>query len=170
MRRLSKLTLGFGVYIIVSASFMLQVRNFLVDIFTDEGVKLTFFALFFLLTIIYILYIKVKNLSTGRILLSAVCFGLVYLFIARQVIFAEKFHVLEYGILGYLASKDRFKNGGDSLKGTIYALCFVFTVGLADEAFQWVLPYRYFDLRDIATNTISGFLGIIQCLFFKSRL
>jgi len=167
MKPFSRITIGLGIYIIISASFMLQVMDFLARNFGNGAIKLILFSLFSLLIALYISYILYKRLPIYRIGLSLLGFGAAYLLILWQPFFAEKLHILEYGILGYLALKDTFRMDKHTAINIIYALCFVTLIGSLDEGFQRVLPYRVFEVRDIVTNVLSGALGIIQFLIYR---
>ena len=72
----------------------------------------------------------------------------------------EKIHLLEFALLGWLASRDLIKSGR-KVEGVIFALVFTFAVGILDEAFQAILPYRYFQWCDIGFNSAGGLWGII---------
>lgn len=168
MKRFSGITIGLGIYIVISASFMLQVRSFLIETFGDAAVKRAFFLLFFLVAALYVVYIIYKRLPLYSIALSLFIFALAYLLILWQPFFSEKLHVLEYGILGYLALRDLSKRDKKALRNIIYAVGFVLLVTSLDEGFQYFLPYRVGEMRDVVTNIISGFLGIVQCRLMLS--
>lgn len=71
----------------------------------------------------------------------------------------EKIHILEFAILGWFACRDLIK-ADKKIKSIIFVLVFILTVGILDEAFQAILPYRVFDWRDIAFNSVGGLWGI----------
>jgi len=71
----------------------------------------------------------------------------------------EKIHFLEFAVLGWFASRDLIKPGR-KLKGIIFALTFTLAVGVLDEVFQGILPYRYFQWCDIGFNSVGGIWGI----------
>ena len=73
---------------------------------------------------------------------------------------AERIHILEYGLLGWLAGRDLIKTNKKT-KGSILACLMIGMVGILDEVFQAVLPYRYFDMRDIMFNSLGGSWGIV---------
>jgi len=75
----------------------------------------------------------------------------------------EKIHFLEFAVLGWFASRDLIKPGR-KLKGIIFALTFTLAVGVLDEVFQGILPYRYFQWCDIGFNNAGGFWGVILYL------
>lgn len=183
MKYFSKLTIGLAAYIVISAAFMLQIRNFLVKTFGGEVVKLAFIFLFFLTVLLYILYLLRMKRSVSRIIYSIFIFALAYLLILRQPYFTEKIHVLEYGILGYLAFRDlsilrqgswltlifvkRSKKNKKIFKNILLAIFFISLIGILDETFQGFLPYRVGEIRDVVTNVVSGLLGIFQYFIYR---
>lgn len=72
----------------------------------------------------------------------------------------EKMHVLEYGILAWLAMRDLTEGKRNLTKSGFLAFVFIFIVACLDEGFQKLLPWRVCDIRDVLTNAISGMLGI----------
>lgn len=182
MKYFSKLTIGLAAYIVISASFMLQIRNFLVKTLGGESVKLVFIFLFFLIALFYISYIYRKTHIFG-VLFSIFIFVLAYFLILNQPYFAEKIHVLEYGILGYLALRDLSilrqssglplnevewsKKNKKIFKNILLAISFISVIGILDETFQGFLPYRVGEIRDVVTNVVSGLLGIFQYFIYR---
>ncbi len=79
-------------------------------------------------------------------------------------IVVERIHLLEYGVLGWFVSRDLIRGQSKKLKGIILACLFATVVGIIDEAFQAILPYRFFDLRDILFNSLGGIWGIVLYL------
>jgi len=76
----------------------------------------------------------------------------------------EFFHMLQYGILGYLL-------GTMSSLGSIQALFVGAAFGVADELIQAALPGRFFELRDILMNLIASAGGVIAAMTYqRSRL
>ena len=162
--RINKFTLGFGLYIIISASFMRQVWEFLGKAFGQNNVKIFCLLLFLTTTILIITYIIRFHFSILRIIVTLAVIIFAFIFAWRQPFFTERMHILEYGLLGWLAVRDFSKNK-PALKAAFFAILFVFLVGSIDELFQKLLPYRVGEIRDVITNIISGALGIIlfQC-------
>ena len=70
----------------------------------------------------------------------------------------EAIHLAEYGLLGLLVYRALSHSMRDYL---IYpaAATLVAIVGIVDEYIQWVVPSRYFDLRDIAINAVAAMLA-----------
>ena len=160
-KRLSKITIGLGAYIVISAAFMLQVRNWLFKVFGDLVVVTSFklgFILIFILTLIYAFRIRI-NLFKICVIVSIFVLG--YLFSMWQPYFSEKTHVLTYGLLGYLAANDLIDTKRNlQFKYIAGAIIFVSFISASDEIFQGFLPYRVCEMRDFITNIISGVMGI----------
>ena len=149
---------------------MLQIWNLLTGILGEQIVKLVF--LLFLLSIIiaYMRYIANKKPTSYKIRQCLYVFALAYVLILLQPFFAARVHVIEYGILGYLALKDFRRKDTRIFKNIMRVLCFVALISLLDEGFQWILPYRFFEMQDILTNMAGGFLGVIQYSIYRNHM
>jgi len=169
LKKLSKITIGLGAYIVISAAFMLQVRNWLFKVFGDFVVVTSFrlgFISIFILTLIYAFRIRI-NLFKICAIVSIFVLG--YLFSMWQQYFSEKTHVLTYGLLGYLATNDLVDTKSRlRFKYIALSIIFVSFISAADEIFQAFLPYRFCELKDFITNIISGALG--TALFFALKI
>jgi len=83
----------------------------------------------------------------------------------RYAVFpSERLHLVEYGFMGvvlFRALRIDFSHR------TAYIASFVATVliGLGDECIQWVLPQRFFELKDVQLNALSGGLGLLILRF-----
>jgi len=159
MKRVSGLTIALGLYIIISSTFMLQVRNFFVGIFGEGPIGFLFLVSFSVLAAFYTLHIFRMRVPFLKITFSVSVFLLAYLLISKQEYFAEKLHVVEYGLLGFLLLRDLLEKR-DYLKNIAVAVFFICVVSFLDEGLQGILPYRFFEFKDISTNIISGLLGI----------
>ncbi len=169
-KRLSKITIGFGAYIVVSAAFMLQVRDWLFKVFGDFAVVTCFKSLFILLAILTIVYAFKIRLSIFRLCATASIFVMGYLFSMWQPYFSEKTHVLTYGLLGYLAANDLIDTKRNlQFKYIAGAIIFVSFISASDEIFQGFLPYRVCEMRDFITNIISGVMGITLLFALRNK-
>ena len=73
---------------------------------------------------------------------------------------AERLHLVEYGLVAFfLVRALRLDLTGRNA----FAVAFVLTgvIGLVDEVIQGVLPQRFFELKDVLLNVVSGGLGLI---------
>ena len=110
-----------------------------------------------LMFLIFTMKKKIHAIKTPALILVLIT-GLI---LAWQIkIPVEKVHILEYGVLGWFIARDLIKVKRKNT-GIILACIFCIVVGVLDELFQAVLPYRVFDLRDIVFNGLGGAWGII---------
>lgn len=161
--KLSIVTVGFGSFIIISASFMNQAWRYLEEVAGRDNLVISCAALF-LAFAIFVLADTIKSRRGFlRYFALSVILSLVFLFAWQQPLFDERMHVLEYGLLGWLASRDLGKYRV-SFPHIFFALLFLLFISVLDEAFQWFLPYRVCDIKDVAVNLVSGTFGIILFL------
>ena len=83
-------------------------------------------------------------------------YGVLIFFVCKYP--AERFHLLEYGvlvILVYRALVTRIKTA----RIYLFVILYTFGVGLIDELIQALLPSRVYDTRDIAINWAASLLA-----------
>lgn len=163
---LSKATIIFGLFIVISASFMKQVLDF---IYASIGKQATILALgisFIVIFVVLLWRIMGLKIANYRKLLFLIVLVLGLYFSWSLKIVAERIHILEYGLLGYLASQDLFKTKL-SFKSALFIFITLAIFAFLDEGLQYFLPYRVFDLRDIVFNLAGGSWGLI--LFIIGR-
>ncbi|MCK9603041.1 MAG: VanZ family protein [Candidatus Omnitrophica bacterium] len=159
--KLSKFSLFLGAYIIISAYFMNQVLNTWRITFGKNSIILSFILLS-AWAMIATLYrsIKIKFNLIKIALICGIC-AAGFIFAWKQPYLSEKAHVLEYGLLGWLAMRDLAAHKTAISKSVLYTLIFVAIIALLDEGFQGLLPWRVYEARDIITNVLSGLLGTL---------
>jgi hypothetical protein len=69
----------------------------------------------------------------------------------------ERFHFLQYGLLGILVLKTA---RAETWRQLAWMSLFVVLIGMGDELIQWWLPNRVGDLRDVGMNSLAGVLGV----------
>jgi VanZ family protein len=72
----------------------------------------------------------------------------------------ESVHFIEYGILSVLAYRALRESYAETWI-FVLVIVFTYTVGIADELIQWVLPNRVAEIRDVLFNAVSGVLAQI---------
>lgn len=164
--KLSKLTIGFAVLIVLSAGFMRAVLNFIYKTFGRDNLQIFMVIIFIFIGILFIVYLLKTDIPRTRVfvIVTLLLTGL----IASQFmgIIEERIHILEYGLLGWLATGDAFSEGVYSdkkknVKNFVLCIGFVFFVGVIDEVYQWILPSRVGDIRDVLFNAAGGLWGVI---------
>ncbi|MFP4082168.1 MAG: VanZ family protein [Candidatus Aminicenantes bacterium] len=107
------------------------------------------------LTLLFFLFfrLKIRRLSNylWLLLVAALYF---YFTLKLSQVPVEAVHFLEYGLLGFLLFRALKFNTKDI---SIYFIAFLSgsLVGIFDEIFQWVVPVRYWDIRDVGLNSLS---------------
>lgn len=150
----SRLTLLWGGFIIASASFMRQLYSFISQTTSREVVTAIIWVTIFSLIgfIIYTLRNSQKSLCIALLPLTAAL-----LFAYSMEIVEERIHIVKYGILGFLLFRD-FSTGTPTSRYSL-SLVWGLSIGVVDESFQWILPYRVGDIRDVIFNSLSVVLG-----------
>ena len=161
--KLSRFTIGFGLFVIISAAFTRQLWELIQKLVGKGNAQIA--GLIFLAGFaVFALSFTLKSrFNIFKFLIKLVIIALAFFFAWRQPFFTEKFHVIEYGLLGWLGSRDLNKNKV-SPKNIILALLFGSLVGVLDEGFQKLLPYRVCEVRDMLTNVVSVTFGIVLYL------
>lgn len=130
-----------------------------------EGAITVLFGLIFLISgLSFLGFVTRKNHSLIKILIIALLLIAGLTMAWRMRILAEKMHILEYGFLGWLAGRDLIKSNSKKTRGIILACIFTAFIGILDEGFQKILPYRVFELRDIRMNILGGIWGVVLYL------
>ncbi len=101
--------------------------------------------------------------SFARIVIIILILFIGSIFVWQIRIPVERIHILEYACLGWFAIRDLiYKN--KKFRAIVSACMFSIFIGLLDELFQAILPYRHFDLRDISFNSLGSIYGVILYL------
>lgn len=72
---------------------------------------------------------------------------------------AERLHLLEYGFMAFVLQR-ALRFDLPTLRAYAWALGLTALLGFVDESIQWVLPQRFFELKDVALNVMAGSLGL----------
>lgn len=161
--KLPRATIAVGIFIIISAAFTRQVSDFIKAQIGEKG----FLILVGIIFVIFGLSLLVFVIRNRPKLINILLFNILLIlgmFLAWRIkIPVEKMHVIEYAVLGWVAGLDLVKRDRN-IKSIVFAFMICITVGILDELFQKMLPYRYFDLRDIVFNSLGGTWGVILYL------
>jgi len=87
-----------------------------------------------------------------------------YLLFALSRFPAERLHLLEYGLMAYLVLRALQLDLADR-HAYAWSLVLTTVIGLGDEIVQWVLPQRYFEVKDVVLNMVSGGLALLVIRF-----
>jgi len=145
---------------------MRQLMNFAKSNIGEGGFSVLIGAILIISALAFLVFIIRNSLSfkTTFILVGIVAAGLAL--VSQIKIAEEKIHLLEFAVLGWLALRDAFV-ASKRIKGFLLALTFTLIIGVLDEVFQAILPYRYFQSWDIVLNSLGGAWGIVLFLVFE---
>jgi VanZ family protein len=104
--------------------------------------------------------VHIRDARASRYMLVAggIGVGVAYYF-TFDPIFTEAFHFAEYGVLAMLFYRAwRYVTDWSILVLPVLAGA---TVGIADEWFQWFIPFRAGELNDVGINALAAFGGLI---------
>jgi VanZ family protein len=102
------------------------------------------------------------------ILLAALALGAVFARLlstgAPEVDVVERFHFVEYGLLTALF----YRAWRDRADGSVFLLPFLagFLVGTLDEWFQWFVPARVGEMRDVWLDAVASACGLLFAVGF----
>ena len=81
---------------------------------------------------------------------------------------AERLHLLEYGLMAFVLCR-ALRLDLPPRVANCWALGLTTVIGFGDETIQWVLPQRYFELKDVALNVAAGSLGLALTALARGR-
>ncbi len=144
-----------------------SVRNFVEERLSSEifGYSVIFAVCVAFLTVFNLLWFRLKIRAIPNYLWLSVI-ACVYIFFTLRLWKRpeEAIHFLEYGLLGILLfGALRYHVDDKSLYLTAFLIGAL--VGIFDEALQWMIPRRIWDVRDIGLNSLS--CGLSQIAIWK---
>jgi len=154
--------LGYIVFVYSTIPVLPQVWRVLVE-YTEDSVR--YLGIVIVGLGLSVLALGVWRRSRGRRLLAFLVLGFisavyVYLLEVYAKFPAERLHLVEYGFMGYVLFRALRLDMGP-LPAYLGSFIIGVLVGIGDECIQWVLPQRFFEVKDIQLNAISVALGLI---------
>lgn len=146
-----------AIAIVVAASFMRQAHTLVKEILPAWLIALMVWSGFLCALIAIVPMVSRKRPLSTYLKIGFIFFIAMGLGLSMEVM-EERVHILEYGFMGFLAAHDmrRF----DPLDLARKSMVFCTLLGMSDELFQAMLPYRVGDPRDVLFNVISSALGV----------
>jgi hypothetical protein len=114
---------------------------------------------------LYVLWFRLKIRALSNYLwLAAITLVYIYFTLKLWARPEEAIHFLEYALLSFLLFKAFQHHIPDK---TVYVAAFLLgtMIGIFDEVLQWIIPLRYWDLRDVGLNALS--VGLCQLAIWK---
>jgi len=82
---------------------------------------------------------------------------------------AERLHLLEYGLMSMLLHRAMTTDADVSLVSYVGAWGLTILIGFGDETIQWILPQRYFELKDVGLNALAAALGLAMVYLVRQE-
>lgn len=154
--------------LVLSAPYMGQLRTWLGNVFQDRDRFVTFMtgaigtavAVVFILAIVRIRTRRLARFATiGLALAIAAAYSSVMATGAAEVDIVERVHFVEYGVIAFLFYR-AWRPAADSSVIVLPILAGI-VVGTIEEWFQWFIPNRVGELRDVALNLVAVVCGLM---------
>jgi len=129
---------------------------------SKSSINILMVSLLLLLSFSVLVYtIKNSHSIVGIIVFVFLLVGGLFLTYKIELL-VERIHIIEYAFLAWFVIKDASKGsrGRERILSVVFVCVFTFSVGVLDELFQAILPYRYYDFRDIVFNCLGGVWGV----------
>lgn len=165
--KLSRVTIAFASFIIISAVFMRQVLNFLRFSIGTTGISIMIWLLFLAGSVVVFFYLKKIQPERWRILLFLLVGLLAISYALEMEIMEERIHLIKYGLLGWFISGDIILP--KKFLKFLTAILFCIAIGGVDEVFQKFIPWRVGDIRDVLFAGIGGSIGMLLFLICGSK-
>lgn len=116
------------------------------------------------LLFVYMLFVKRKNRKTIPYI-YLIILSCIYVYILAKVkVPIERIHLIEYGFLAYFIYS-AFRESYTVIKSYVFSFVLVAVFGWMDEGIQYFVPDRYYDIKDVGLNALSGLLALLMVHF-----
>ena len=166
LQNISRLSWAWIIFVLLSSTFMRQLFNLAATLTSRTTITYLLWLLFLVigLAITYLLYYQLRKPLLGSAhnarqysvsLLSTFLAGLTLAYFLE--IPEERIHLIKYGLIGALVYRD--------LNSRIVTILFGIGIACLDEFFQYLLPYRVGDLRDVLIDTLGIIWGMLLAMY-----
>jgi hypothetical protein len=145
----------------LSGPFVGEINNALQNAFPGQHLRIVFAAVVapaFVGLTLALARIRENRLFRLGALAFAVLIALSYVAV-MQPLYTEQFHLTEYGLLTFLFCRV-WRSRGD-VTALVLPVIATFVTGMADEWFQWFIPSRVGELRDVLLNGVGIACGLL---------
>ena len=149
--------------VILSAPFVQQAFTAVVNIFPTIGIAATVLPIAVAVLIAAARIRHQRRLRFSALVLS-VAIGVAYVRI-NALTATESFHFVEYGLLGCLFYFALLPAGDGSI--LVLPIVAGIATGVVDEWFQWFVPIRAGEVRDIALNAVASACGVLFAISLR---
>lgn len=160
-------TVFLSLFIIISALCMRQVLNFFLLFATRRQLAYTL-AGAMLMAGGVLVYLLLKERAWRRLAIIFAMMIALALFAQSIPLPEERFHLLEFFFVGYLAADDGRLS--PMWRRVFWALVAALAIPALDEGFQYFIPWRVADIRDVGFGFVGAACGVLfNCLYFPKQ-
>ena len=155
------LAIATSVAVVLSGPFVGPINTSLQDRFPDQhlGIIAAVIAAPALIAVgVAFARIRERRLLRYGLLALGVFVAVTYAAV-MQPIYTERFHLTEYAVITYLFY--RVWRPREDLTTLVLPVCSAFITGIADEWFQWFIPSRVGELKDVLLNGAGITTGLL---------
>lgn len=131
----------------------------------DQNVQAVFFVVGMVLVAAAVLAYGVKKRPSKLELSMLIGIVAVYFMLILRLGIPERSHLIEYSVLAiciHAALIERQRHRSSKIPTAILAFTIAFLLGVLDEAIQYFLPSRVFDVEDIVFNGMAVVMAIVS--------
>lgn len=163
---ISKITICWAAYLIISPFFMRKALNFILSHIGVNGLALMLWGIILSAGYVMLISLRRSKPTISRTLFFFGIFAAGLLYASQVNIIEERMHLINFGLLGWLTIRDigRFRN---NIQGVALSLIICILVASIEETFQLWIPGRVAEIRDALLGVVGGAWGI--SLFLSSR-
>lgn len=161
MRRRLLLAAAAAALVVAAAPFVGEIRAGVERALPGQYLSIVLAAVVLPLAVVVgIALVGIRERRALRYGLLVASIGLAVLYATvMQTTPTEQFHFTEYGLVSFLFYRAWHSRADASV--LVLPLCAAVVVGFADEWFQWFVPSRVGEARDVALNGIGGVCGLL---------
>ncbi len=164
---LKRFIVAYIAYLILSAAIARRVLGWLERLIGASGVHQISWFLLAGAAGLFLFLVRKNRVSPSRLLMAALSFAGIVLFLKGMRVPEERVHIFQYGLLGFLVATACRERGWKQAVGA--ALLVVFLVSGADELFQAFLPDRVGDIRDVGFGCLGGGWGAFLSALLRKK-
>ena len=165
---MKKIAWTYAVALVIFAAFARQTLQTLKTLFPPVFICISPWIVFALVLLALLTVLFKKSWASPLVAAAVFSFLIVLLLLVSIKKPEERMHLFIYGFLGFIFAFDDFREKRP--EAFIRACVFCFFVAIIDEAFQYILPSRIGDLRDIGFGTTGGVWGATVALLLSSTI
>ncbi len=155
------LAIAAAAVVVVAAPFVGEIRAAVERALPGQYLSIVLGAVLLPLAVVVgvaLLGIRERRALRYGLLVAAVGLAVIYATV-MQTTPTEQFHFTEYGLVSFLFYRAWHSRADVSV--LVLPLCASVIAGFADEWFQWFVPSRVGEARDVVLNAVGGICGLM---------